>query len=263
LAHWLDNTAVVRSFRVFAALMLREMITRYGRSLGGYVWAVVEPLAVIAMFSLVFSQFLDSPPYGESFLLFFSTGYLPFFFFLTVAGQVGGGLSVNRELLQLPMVRPLDLLLARFALAFLTLAFVAAIIFGIVSLTVRYTLHFDAGMLLAAFASAAMLGLGVGMVNAFLFALLPVWRQFWSLVSAPLMVVSGVFYALDSMPADVQALLVWNPLVHCVGITRHAFFPSYNADYASLFYVVAIAIAFLLPGLFLITRFRWILAESR
>jgi capsular polysaccharide transport system permease protein len=65
------------------------------------------------------------------------------------------------------------------------------------------------------------------------------------------------------MPADVQALLVWNPLVHCVGITRHAFFPSYNADYASLFYVVAIAIAFLLPGLFLITRFRWILAESR
>ena len=42
----LKNSLLVRSFRVFAALMLREMITRYGRSFGGYLWAVIEPMAV-------------------------------------------------------------------------------------------------------------------------------------------------------------------------------------------------------------------------
>ena len=263
LAKRLDDSFLVSSFRVFAALMLREMITRYGRSFGGYIWAVVEPMAVIGMLSLVFSQFLDSPPYGESFLLFFSTGYLPFFFFISVAGQVGSGLSVNRELLQLPMVKPLDVLIARFVLAFLTLLFVSVIVFGIVSITVHHSLHIDPVALIAAFASASALGLGVGTLNAFLFALLPAWRQVWGLLSAPLMILSGIFYTLDSMPSQIQDVLIWNPLVHSVGITRAAFFPSYHADYANLGYVMALAVAMLLPGLFLIARYRWVVIDSR
>ena len=31
--------------RTSVALMLREMVTTYGRSPGGYIWAVVEPVA--------------------------------------------------------------------------------------------------------------------------------------------------------------------------------------------------------------------------
>ena len=80
-----------------------------------------SPYGLIGMLTLVFSQFLETPAYGESFLLFFATGYLPFYFFISVSSQVGTGLSVNRELLQLPMVKPLDVILARFMLAFLTL----------------------------------------------------------------------------------------------------------------------------------------------
>lgn len=263
LTHWFEDSALARGFRVFAALLLREMVTRYGRSFGGYIWAIVEPMAVIGMLTLVFSQFLDTPPYGESFLLFFSTGYLPFFFFISVASQVGTGLSVNRELLQMPMVKPLDVLLARFVLAFLTLIFVSVIVFGIVSVSVRHSLHFDPVALIAAFGCASALGFGVGTFNAFLFALLPVWRQVWGLLSAPLMILSGIFYTLDSMPTHIQDVLVWNPLVHAVGITRAAFFPSYHAHYADLGYVLAIAVAFLLPGLYLIARYRWVVIDSR
>lgn len=263
LARRLENSLLVRSFRVFAALILREMITRYGRSFGGYIWAVIEPMAVIGLLTLVFSQFLETPAYGESFLLFFATGYLPFFFFVSVSGQVGTGLSVNRELLQLPMVKPLDVMMARFVLAVLTLLVVSAIIYAIVVSSVRHTIHADPVALFAAFGSASALGLGVGMLNAFLFAILPVWRQLWGLMTAPLLVLSGVFYTLDSMPTHIQEVLAWNPLVHCVGLSRAAFYPSYRADYVDLGYVMVIAVATLLPGLYLITRYRAIVIDSR
>lgn len=259
----LGNSLLGRSFRVFAALILREMITRYGRSFGGYIWAVIEPMAVIGLLTLTFSQFLTAPAYGESFLLFFSTGYLPFFFFVTVAGQVGTGLSVNRELLQLPMVRPLDVLMARFVLSVLTLLVVSAIIYAIVVFSVRHPVHADPLALLASFGSASMLGFGVGMLNAFLFAVLPVWRQLWGLMTAPLLVLSGVFYTLDSMPPHIQQVLAWNPLVHSVGLSRAAFYPSYRADYVDLGYVLLLAGSALLAGLALITRYRAIVIDSR
>ena len=39
--------------RTVMALMLREMSTTYGRSPGGYLWAVLEPLGGIAMMTLI------------------------------------------------------------------------------------------------------------------------------------------------------------------------------------------------------------------
>jgi len=161
------------------------------------------------------------------------------------------------------MVKPLEVILARFMLAFLTLLVVSAIIFGFVVVSVRHTLYYDPVALIAAFGSASVLGLGVGTLNAFLFAVLPVWRQLWGLLTAPLLVLSGVFFTLDSMPLHIQNVLTWNPLVHCVGRTRAAFFPSYRDDYVDLGYVIVVALATLLPGLFLILKYRSVVIDSR
>jgi capsular polysaccharide transport system permease protein len=76
------------------------------------------------------------------------------------------------------------------------------------------------------------------------------------------MILSGVFYTLDSMPTHIQEVLAWNPLVHCVGQSRAAFYPSYRADYVDLGYVMVIAVATLLPGLYLITRYRAVVIDN-
>lgn len=252
-----------RSLRIFAALVIREMITRYGRSWGGYVWAVIEPMSVIVILSALFSQFIPLPAYGDSFLLFFASGFLPFYFFVTVSGQVGSALAVNTPLLQLPMIRPLDVILARFALSVLTILVVSAIILGIVSVSLRHGLTLDAASALSAAGSAAALGLGIGSLNAVIFAFLPVWRQVWGLLSAPLMVVSGVFYSLGEMPMHIQEILLWNPLVHCVGLARAAVYPSYPASYVDLLYVLVIALATFLLSLALMVRHRAMLVDHR
>lgn len=55
--------------RNILALILREMSTRYGRTPGGYVWMIVEPMAGIMLLAVGFSLLLRSPSLGISFLL--------------------------------------------------------------------------------------------------------------------------------------------------------------------------------------------------
>ena len=47
--------------RTVVALILREMATTYGRSAGGYVWAILEPVLGVALLSVVFGMALDIP----------------------------------------------------------------------------------------------------------------------------------------------------------------------------------------------------------
>ena len=78
--------------RVVIALMLREMATTYGRSPGGYVWTIVEPVAGIGLMTVVFSFIVHAPVLGSSFSLFYATGFLPFVAYLTITNRVGGAI---------------------------------------------------------------------------------------------------------------------------------------------------------------------------
>ena len=70
------------TLRTVLALMLREMSTTYGRSPGGYLWAILEPAGGIAMMSVAFGLVLRSPSLGTNFPIFYATGYLPFMMYM-------------------------------------------------------------------------------------------------------------------------------------------------------------------------------------
>ena len=114
-----------RSGRTILALMLREMATTYGKSPGGYLWAVLEPVAALAMFSLGFSIMFSAPPIGNSFPMFYATGFLPFTLFNNTANKIAGAITFSRALLAYPVVTFLDALIARFLLNVLTELMVA------------------------------------------------------------------------------------------------------------------------------------------
>ncbi|MBR9762451.1 MAG: sugar ABC transporter permease, partial [Rhodobacteraceae bacterium] len=74
--------------RRVCALMLREMATSQGRAPGGYLWAVLEPVAGITLMSLIFSLALRNPSLGVTFPLFYATGMLPFTLFTHLTGRI-------------------------------------------------------------------------------------------------------------------------------------------------------------------------------
>jgi len=71
-----------RSFlRVQRALILREIATRYGRTPGGFLWAVAEPVSAVLVLTAALSMVVHAPSLGTSFVVFYASGYLPFLFY--------------------------------------------------------------------------------------------------------------------------------------------------------------------------------------
>ena len=254
---------VVLNFRVIWALIIREMATRYGRTWGGYAWAIIEPVGMIAILSLAFSQFIRTPPLGDSFVLFYATGYIPFHFFMEASTNTSGAVTLNRQLMQLPMVTPLDAVIARFILSMLTLVSVSVIVFIGMHFLIGEPRYVSLDAIVLSFGLGALVGLGIGTMNALIFPLIPVWRQIWGIISRPLFLISGIFFLVEEMPESLQNIVLWNPLVHVVGVARSGFFPTYDADYVVVLYPLLMGLGLFVIGAALLVRNRSQVVEVR
>lgn len=235
--------------------MLREMSTRYGRSPGGYVWAVVEPLGMILVLSIGFSLLLRTPPLGSSFLLFYATGYLPFQMYLKTSQYVASSLRYSRALLTYPVVGWFEAILARIVTNAITLCIVSAVLLLGIMGTLPGSTTVEPGPVFMGFLIAFFLGCGVGLVNCVAAGFFPVWGTLWSIATAPIFLMSGILWIYEDLPHVAQDILIWNPLVHVTGYTRSGFFTTYDPQHIDLAYVWAIALVLIALGLLLVRRF--------
>ncbi len=243
------------SARAILALMLREMATTYGRSPGGYIWALIEPVAGIALLTLIFSTGFQAPSMGVNFPIFYATGLIPFLLFTDVSGKVALALLFSKPLLAYPAVTFIDAILARFFINILTQLTVATVVFVSILLIFDTRLTPDIGLIAEALFFAALLALGVGVINAFAFCRFPIWQRAWSILTRPLFIVSGVFFTLETIPAPYDDYLWYNPLIHIVGIMRQGFYAGYDAAYVSRAYLLYLPLLLMAIGLVFLRRF--------
>lgn len=236
------------------ALMLREMVTTYGRSPGGYVWAVLEPVAAIALLSFAFSLAFRAPSLGVSFPLFYATGYLPFMLFHDVSAKTAGAIRFSQPLLNFSALTWVDVILARFLLNLFTHLVIAATVIGGLILIFETRTAIDLPHVLAAFGLAAVLAAGVGLTNTYLFLAFPAWERVWQVLTRPLFIMSGVFFLFEDLPQEIQGFLWFNPVFHLTGEMRRGFYATYPADYVSLSFVALLGLGLGLLGLLLLSR---------
>lgn len=240
--------------RTIFALMLREMVTTYGRSPGGYLWAVLEPVAAISLLSFAFSIAFQQPPLGNSFPLFYATAYLPYMMFHDVSGKTANAIRFSKSLLGFATVTWLDVIVARFLLNALTHLMVFAVVTG--GMLMIFSTHaiLDLPLILNALAMAAILALGIGAINAYLFLAFPAWERLWMVLTRPLFIISGVFFLFEDLPRWVQDYLWFNPVFHVTGEMRAGFYATYAADYVSSSFAYGSGLGLLVLGLMLLSR---------
>ena len=251
-----------RPLRVVLALVLREMGTRFGRSAGGYLWAVLEPLGGIVLLAIAFSLALRTPPMGTSFMLFYATGIVPFNLYRTMSSAVSSAVGSNKGLLTYPVVTLLDAVLAKFLLNMLTQLTVAVVLFVGIAAVFRPLINLDLAAVARALALAAVLGLGIGTLNCVLFGFFPTWKNVWGVLTRPLFILSGVFFIYESVPPEFQAVLWWNPLVHVIAVMRSGFYGTYHPQFVSYPYVLVIGLATFVLGAYLLRRHASFLLEA-
>lgn len=244
-----------RILRTLTALMLREMSTRYGRSPGGYIWAILEPIGGVIILSLAFSLLLRSPPLGNSFVLFYATGFVPFMMYQNISNSVAKALIFSKPLLQYPAVTWVDAIIARLLLNTLTGLLVGYLTFFIILMLTESRAVLDLVPILQSLALLLLFSLAIGVMNCFLSGMIDAWDLIWSVLTRPLFLASGVLFLLEGMPRSVQDILWYNPLVHILGVMRSGFYPTYDPAYVSPLYIIGVSLITLCFGLILLRRF--------
>lgn len=243
------------ALRAISALILREMSTRYGRTPGGYIWALLEPIGMIIILGYAWSMLARAPTLGTSFFLFKATGFMVLQMFLVNSKLVGKAMHFSRPLLFYPRVTWLDTLLARFILNTLVVTLSTTII--LTGIMVYENIHtvLDYSKILQAMALAALAGLSVGILNCYLFQRIPVWEQIWSIATRPLFLISGVIFIYEDLPQMGKAILWYNPVLHLTGIIRDGFYPLYHPTYISGVYLGLWIFVPMVIGLLLLRQF--------
>jgi capsular polysaccharide transport system permease protein len=239
-----------RQARVVHALILRETRTRFGESRLGYAWALLEPVLHIAMLSAVFSLLMRGrPPIGTQFFIFYYTGLVPYLAFVHTSTAMTHAITSNGSLLQLPLITNFDVIVARGLLEFVTDVVVAVLLLAGFAAAGMPALPDDIGGAASALIAAALLGCGVGFVNAVVQVLFKSWDKLWTNATRLLYFFSGIFYVPGMMPDWARDILVWNPVLQAVEWFRASFFAVYRPHWLDRSYLVVAAILAMAVGL--------------
>jgi capsular polysaccharide transport system permease protein len=253
-----------RTIRTIGALMMREMTTTYGRSPGGYLWAFLEPIGSVLLLTIVISAGLKlrQPSLGISFALFYATGMLVFAMYVRMQQKIAQSISYSRTLLRYPSVTFFDAIMARFLLNLLTQGAVMLVVFFGIMMIFETRAIITMPYILYSMAMAASLAMGVGLINAFLMPLFPVYASVFGIMTTPLFFTSGVLYLYEDLPTFAQDIIWYNPLIHITAMMRRGFYAQYDGEFISPAYVFSVSFVLALLGYILISRYYRVIVDN-
>ena len=249
--------ALVIQIRVVSALVLRETRTRFGHSKIGYAWALLEPIAGIYILLVVYQLFGRHTPVGSSLELFFITGFIPYQFYDRTATRLSGAITANKALLNLPIVKNVDVIFGRAILELATNLVVLLILLGgMWASGVEEAIPRDPFLLAQAILMCWLLGIGVGAVNAVLNALIKSWDNVFRLITRPLYLLSGIFFMPEKLPSPFNEWFLWNPVLHGIEWFRSGFYEGYGKYSLDRGYLLTWVLVSLLIGFALERKMR-------
>jgi lipopolysaccharide transport system permease protein len=242
-----DLKRLAEYFDLLVTLTHHRIRVRYKQSALGIIWALLQPLALMLIYTVIFSVVTRVPTEGVPYSIFVYTALLPWTFFSsTLTTAVNCLVSHNnlitkvyfpREILPLTYLfaAGFDLMVASLVLAAMMVYY--RVLPGIEALWVAPIL------LIAAVFSAAM---------ALLFSAGQVWFRDIGL-AMPLalqlwMFACPVVYPLSAVPARFHALYILNPMVGVTENFRRVLLQHQSPDFESLQVSAIVSLLFLIPS---------------
>ena len=231
--------------RVINALIMRETKTRYGEHKLGFMWAILEPAAMVVVFVAIFSVLRNDNPGGMPVAIFMLVGIAPFGLFRDTMQLLVNSLGANKMLLTFPQVTTYDVMAARALLEIATASGVFVLLLCIAHfIGFEFRVENPLGVM-AACALIAMMGVSAGITFATIKPLFPSIQQFIGvMLSRPLYIASGIFFTAESVPEPIRSILLYNPLLHMMELLRTEFFYQFESAYGSWSYATMWSFSF-------------------
>jgi len=213
----LEEIREIRRYKyLIIQLVRRDILARYKRSYLGVAWTMLNPLGMMVIFSIVFSQLFKGV---QSYPTYVLSGLLVWNFFqqgtnACMNGLVWGGSLIQR--IYIPRTSfgvsaigtaSINLLLAIIPLLLVMLVTGAAIRFTILFLPISM-------ILLAGFA------LGIGLILSTVAVYFPDVLEMYQIILLGWMYLTPIVYPESIIPSNFQFIFKFNPMYYFVNIFR-------------------------------------------
>lgn len=238
--------------RVMHALLMREIITRYGRQNIGVLWVFVEPMiftvGVTALWTAAGMNHGSSIPI----VAFAVTGYSAVLLWRNCANLAMGSIQGNATLLYHRNVRVLDVVLVRCVIEIAGAATSFAVLTTMFSFLGWMQLPLDPLKVVFGFLMLAWFGTAVAMIVAAATSFSHVVEKLWPPFTYLLFPLSGAAFMADWLPPGFRDVVLLLPMVHGTEILREGYFGNLVRTHYDIGYMASYCAVLTMVGLWLV-----------
>jgi lipopolysaccharide transport system permease protein len=244
LAGLVADLNILRNFGglLYTLTMLRLNV-RYKQSILGWLWAVLQPLSLMLIYTVVFSTVATVHTGRFAYPVFVFSGLLPWIFFASAVSNATSGL-VNHSYLLTRVYFPREIIPFSYAAAALVDFLIASLILGALMLYYRISLTFTALIAVPVVVVLSLFGTGVALLLSALQArfrdvgvAMPLLLQVW-------MFATPVVYPLEAVPRRFRTICLANPVAGLIDSFRRVVLQGVFPDLPMLCYSTLFAVAF-------------------
>lgn len=238
------------------ALMIRDMMMRYGRDGIGFVWAVIEPMLLCVGVMFLWNTLGIAKKEGVNIVELVLTGYMPLTLWRHMTGNSVRLFRASVSLLYHRKISLFDIFFARQATEFIVTSIALFAIwltlyeFGVVRAIANLDTFLLGWFMMGWFsiASAAVIAAVTEVSDASERFIAPL--QYLNL---PL---SGSFYFIDWLPVRIQEVAIYHPHVSCYEMFRLGYFGGSYVPHYDLLYFACVSFGMTFVGIYSLTKVR-------
>jgi capsular polysaccharide transport system permease protein len=251
----MHNAASLRNsfsiqLRVLHALLMREVITRFGRKNLGVLWLVGEPmlftLGVAGLWTVYGMHHTSAIPI----VAFAVTGYSSVLMWRNSVFRSIAGIEQNKSLLFHRNVRVIDVLLTRTTLE------IGGATCSLIVLSLFFTSigwmppPVDLLEVVWGWVMLAWFGVSLSLLLGGASAFSEIVERLWQPAAYLLFPLSGAAFMVDWLPTNLQKYVLLLPMVHGTEILREGWFGNVVRTHYDLGYMASVCLVLSLAGLY-------------
>ena len=206
-------------------LIIRDFKVKYKRSVLGVLWSILQPILMMTVMAIVFSQMFKFKVDGINYLVYLMTGIIMFNYFSEATNNAMTSVVMNFNLINKVYIPKYIFPIAK--CLFCGINFVLTLIPWIILIALtylglgEYTCHFSIWYILLPyiFLCFFMFTLGIGLIISCVSVFLRDMFYIYSIILIIWNYLTPIFYSLQILPENLQHYFKYNPLyIYLTGV---------------------------------------------
>jgi len=231
---------------VLTQLVTQQLLSRYRRTIFGYLWTILNPLMMMTVSAIVFSHIFRLGLRDYAIFLFSAT--VPWNFFYGCVVQAGSAIVANEGLIKkiyIPKIifpfstaigSLLDSLFGLVALFLIAFAIGAHISFALLFLPISFIIIF-------------VFAIGLSLILSVLMVYFRDLQHLIGVLLQALFFLTPIMYQLDAVSPRLQQFIRYNPMLYFIELFRAPIYHSQLPDVHAIAFCIIFSSVALIAGL--------------